>query len=114
MHPSYRRFAAMVATSTVVMLGLMYSTVLRFDHVRWSQTRFWMALFMGAAMAIIGYAEWERRGAGAARVRSTGGHGARPTRVRSRRVCSHSGAWRVGRQESPAQDQATPDWRRLR
>ena len=43
----------MVATSTVVMLGLMYSTVLRLDHVRWSQTRFWMAVFMGAAMAII-------------------------------------------------------------
>ncbi len=53
MDTSYKRFAAMIATSTVVMFGLMYATVYRFDHVWWSQTRFWMALFMGAAMAII-------------------------------------------------------------
>ncbi|MGI9179072.1 MAG: DUF305 domain-containing protein [Longimicrobiaceae bacterium] len=50
---SYKRFAAMIATSTVVMFGLMYSTAYRLDHVWWSQTRFWMALFMGAAMAVI-------------------------------------------------------------
>ena len=50
---SYKRFAAMIATSTVVMFGLMYSTTYRLDHVWWSQTRLWMALFMGAAMAII-------------------------------------------------------------
>jgi uncharacterized protein (DUF305 family) len=50
---SYKRFAAMIATSTVVMFGLMYSTTLQLDHVRWSQTRFWMALFMGATMAVI-------------------------------------------------------------
>lgn len=53
MHPSYKRFAAMIATSTVVMFGLMYATVLQLDHVWWSQTRFWMALFMGAAMAVV-------------------------------------------------------------
>ena len=53
MHGSYRRFAAMIATSTVVMLGLMYSTVHEFRHLWWSQTRFWMALYMGAAMAIV-------------------------------------------------------------
>jgi uncharacterized protein (DUF305 family) len=50
---SYKRFAAMIATATVVMFGLMYSTAYRLDHVWWSQTRFWMALFMGAAMAVI-------------------------------------------------------------
>ena len=50
---SYQRFAAMIATSTVVMFGLMYSTTYRLDHVWWSQTRFWMALYMGAAMAVI-------------------------------------------------------------
>jgi uncharacterized protein (DUF305 family) len=50
---SYKRFAAMIATSTVVMYALMYSTAYQIDHVWWSQTRFWMALFMGAAMAII-------------------------------------------------------------
>jgi len=49
----YRRFAAMIATSTVVMFVLMYSTALQLDHVWWSQTRFWMALYMGAAMAIV-------------------------------------------------------------
>ena len=53
MHASYKRFGAMIATSTVVMFGLMYSTVLRPDHAWWSQTRFWMALFMGAAMAVV-------------------------------------------------------------
>jgi uncharacterized protein (DUF305 family) len=50
---SYQRFAAMIATSTVVMYGLMYATNYSVDHVWFSQTRFWMALFMGGAMAII-------------------------------------------------------------
>ena len=53
MKMSYRRFAAMIATATAVMFVLMYSTALQLDHVRWSQTRFWMALFMGATMAVI-------------------------------------------------------------
>ena len=50
---SYKRFLAMIATSTVVMFGLMYSTAYRLDQVWWSQTRFWMALYMGATMAVI-------------------------------------------------------------
>jgi uncharacterized protein (DUF305 family) len=50
---SYQRFLAMIATSTVVMFGLMYSTTYRFDHIWFSQTRFWMALYMGATMAVI-------------------------------------------------------------
>ena len=50
---SYTRFFAMIATSTVIMFALMYSTVYVFDHVWWSQTKFWMALYMGAAMAVI-------------------------------------------------------------
>jgi uncharacterized protein (DUF305 family) len=50
---SYKRFAAMVGTSTALMFGLMYSTAYGPEHVRWSQTRFWMTLFMGAAMAAI-------------------------------------------------------------
>ena len=53
MHGSYRRFAAMIATSTAVMLGLMYLNTYALDHVFWSQTRFWMALVMGATMAIV-------------------------------------------------------------
>jgi O-antigen/teichoic acid export membrane protein len=50
---AYKRFLAMIVTSTVVMFILMYSTVYRLDHVWWSETRFWMALYMGATMAII-------------------------------------------------------------
>ena len=50
---TYKRFAAMIATSTVVMFLLMYSTEYRWEHVWWSETRFYMALYMGGAMAII-------------------------------------------------------------
>ena len=50
---SYARFAAMIATSTVVMFGLMYLNTYQLDHVYFSQTRMWMALYMGAVMAII-------------------------------------------------------------
>jgi len=50
---SYRRFAAMIAVSTVVMYGLMYLNTFSVDHVRFSQTRLWMALVMGATMAVV-------------------------------------------------------------
>jgi Na+/proline symporter len=50
---SYTRFAAMIATSTIVMFGLMYLNTWELDHVFYSQTRTWMALLMGAVMAII-------------------------------------------------------------
>lgn len=50
---SYLRFAAMIATSTVVMYGLMYLNTYQFNHVFYSQTRLWMALLMGAVMAVI-------------------------------------------------------------
>jgi len=50
---SYLRFAAMIATSTVVMFGLMYLNTFAIDHMFWSQTRAWMALLMGATMAVI-------------------------------------------------------------
>jgi uncharacterized protein (DUF305 family) len=50
---SYSRFGAMIATSTVVMYGLMYLNTYAVDHVWFSQTRLWMALLMGAVMAII-------------------------------------------------------------
>ena len=53
MNASYLRFFAMIATSTLVMLALMYSTVYTIDHVWWSQTKAWMALYMGAAMAVV-------------------------------------------------------------
>ncbi|WAJ31250.1 DUF305 domain-containing protein [Antarcticirhabdus aurantiaca] len=50
---SYARFAAMIATSTVVMFGLMYLNTYALDHVFYSQTRTWMAVVMGAVMALI-------------------------------------------------------------
>ena len=53
MKASYWRFAAMIATSTVVMFGLMYLNTYSLDHVLWSEMRAWMALLMGATMAII-------------------------------------------------------------
>mgnify|MGYP000846926508 CR=1 FL=1 len=50
---SYFRFAAMIATSTLVMFGLMYLNTYALDHVWFSQTRMWMAFVMGAVMAVI-------------------------------------------------------------
>jgi peptidoglycan/LPS O-acetylase OafA/YrhL len=50
---SYGRFAAMIATSTVVMFVLMYLNTYAISHVEYSQTRMWMAFVMGAAMAIV-------------------------------------------------------------
>jgi hypothetical protein len=50
---TYARFAAMIATSTVVMYGLMYLNTYRWDHVFFSETRAYMALVMGSTMAII-------------------------------------------------------------
>ena len=50
---SYWRFAAMIATSTIVMYVLMYLNTYAFEHVFWSETRAWMALLMGSTMAVI-------------------------------------------------------------
>ena len=50
---SYLRFGAMILTSTLVMFGLMYLNTYALDHVLFSQTRAWMAVVMGAAMAVI-------------------------------------------------------------
>lgn len=50
---AYARFFAMIATSTAAMLGLMYLNTYRPEHVFFSETRAYMALIMGATMAII-------------------------------------------------------------
>ncbi|OJU24017.1 MAG: DUF305 domain-containing protein [Nitrobacter sp. 62-13] len=50
---SYARFLAMIAVSTVAMFGLMYLNTYAADHVFYSQTRVWMAVLMGAVMAVI-------------------------------------------------------------
>jgi hypothetical protein len=49
----YTRFGAMIATSTIVMFGLMYLNTYQLDHVFFSETRAYMALVMGATMAVI-------------------------------------------------------------
>lgn len=50
---SYWRFAAMIITSTAVMFILMYLNTYLFSHLFWSETRAYMAVLMGATMAII-------------------------------------------------------------
>ena len=50
---SYARFGAMIVTATVIMFGLMYLNTYALDHVWFSQTRAWMALVMGAVMAVV-------------------------------------------------------------
>lgn len=50
---AYWRFGAMIGTSMIVMFGLMYFNTYAFEHVRWSETRFYMTFIMGGAMAIV-------------------------------------------------------------
>ena len=49
----YLKFAAMILTATLVMFGLKYLNPYNWGHVFFSETRFYMAFMMGAAMAII-------------------------------------------------------------
>lgn len=49
----YRIFFAMILTSAIVMFGLMYLNTYALAHVFFSETRAYMALLMGAAMAIV-------------------------------------------------------------
>lgn len=50
---SYKRFFAMIGTSTIVMFGLMYLNTYAFEHIYFSETRAYMAILMGATMAIV-------------------------------------------------------------
>lgn len=49
----YGRFFLMILTSTVVMFGLMYLNTYLPTHIFWSETRAYMAILMGATMAIV-------------------------------------------------------------
>lgn len=49
----YTKFIAMILTSTALMLLMMYFNTFEFDHVFFSETRLYMALYMGAIMAIV-------------------------------------------------------------
>lgn len=53
MQGSYKRFAAMVATSTFVMFFLMYQLVYEAGHLTFSLNRLIGALVMGAVMAAV-------------------------------------------------------------
>ena len=52
-HEWITRFGAMIATSTLVMFGLMDLNTYQMDHVFFSETRAYMALVMGATMAVV-------------------------------------------------------------
>lgn len=49
----YSRFLLMIATSTAAMFGLMYLNTHEMSHLEFSETRFYMAFFMGAVMTAI-------------------------------------------------------------
>lgn len=53
MKNNYGRFGLMVLTSTIIMLILMYFNTYSFEHIFFSETRFYMALIMGGVMAIV-------------------------------------------------------------
>jgi len=50
---SYGRFAVMVGVSTLLMYGMMYLNTYQAGHIEFSQTRLWMAIVMGSAMAAV-------------------------------------------------------------
>lgn len=49
----YLRFGLMIATSTLAMFAMTYLNVFEADHVFFSETRAYMALVMGAGMALV-------------------------------------------------------------
>jgi hypothetical protein len=50
---NYRTFFAMIISSMLVMYVLTYVNSYELSHIRWSETRLYMVLMMGAAMAVI-------------------------------------------------------------
>jgi uncharacterized protein (DUF305 family) len=49
----YVKFTLMILTSTIVMYIMMYFNTYKWEHVYFSETRAYMALYMGAGMAVI-------------------------------------------------------------
>ena len=49
----YVKFGLMILTSTVVMYIMMYFNTYKWEHIYFSETRAYMALYMGAMMALI-------------------------------------------------------------
>ncbi|QGQ20986.1 DUF305 domain-containing protein [Cellulomonas sp. JZ18] len=50
---TYLRFTAMILTGMVVMYAVMYAGTYEWGHVRWSESRLFMALTMGGAMGLV-------------------------------------------------------------
>ena len=50
---SYARLGAMIANSSLAMFGLMYLNTYSLDHGFLSETRAYMAILMGATMALV-------------------------------------------------------------
>ena len=50
---SYKRFAAMIATSTLIMFFLMYQLVYEADHLMFSVNRLVASLVAGAVMTVV-------------------------------------------------------------
>ncbi|MBU2961123.1 DUF305 domain-containing protein [Citreicella sp. C3M06] len=50
---TYTRFALTIVTSTIVMFVLMYLNTYALEHVFFSETRVYMAILMGATMALV-------------------------------------------------------------
>jgi hypothetical protein len=49
----YLRFGAMILTGMVVMYWVMFVGSWEWSHVRWSQSRMFMALTMGGTMGLV-------------------------------------------------------------
>lgn len=49
----YRRFAAMIFVSSVLMFALMYLNTYQFSHVWFSQTRLFMTMIMAGSMTLV-------------------------------------------------------------
>ncbi len=49
----YLRFGAMILTGMVVMYALMYMSAWEWGHIRWSESRLFMALAMGGTMGLV-------------------------------------------------------------
>lgn len=49
----YLRFGAMILTAMLVMYAVMFVSAYEWSHVRWSESRMFMALTMGGTMGLI-------------------------------------------------------------
>ena len=49
----YLRFAAMILTAIVVMYGVMYTSSWEWSHLRFSESRVFMAIVMGGTMGLV-------------------------------------------------------------